>query len=216
MKKILLLLFLLIANFALSQPGSKIKLDSLLEVQFPAKPTFKITDKEKVYFFNDKSAFYFTVIQDVKDITLSEDSLEAFYTGIAHGAAKGSKFNKKDVMIDGMKAIDFDFTSPQTGFPEKRFQRAVYLNKKVYTFVFWTFGDSLKTSLPKRDHFFNSVKVVGDKSTIRQYTTKGLAYNIGYYLGKTAFKLFVLLIIGLIVWGIVIIGRRAKRKRLKV
>lgn len=221
MKKILVILLLLNTGIAFSQSGVKVKLENLAEVTFPAAPVTKTVENQEVSFLKDSTAYYLTISKDMSKLpgfSLQKDSLNEFYTGIIEGTIKtsgGKLIYKKDILIDGFKAIEFKYTIINPNLPALSFQRTVFLNGKIISCTFMTSEENLKTNEPKRDAFFKSITVTADKSITKQYTDNNSAfkagYSIGYILGLViGIGIIVLIIVG----AILLIKRITNRKKI--
>jgi hypothetical protein len=217
MKKLLVILLLLNAGIAFSQSATKVNLDNLTQVTFPGKPADKGFENQKVYFLKDSTAYYLALSKNMSKLpgfSLQKDSLNEFYTGIIEGTVKtagGKLIYKKDILIDGFKAIEFEYTLTNPNLPALSFQRSIFLNGKIISCNFMTSEENLKTNEPKRDAFFKSITVTADKSTIKQSTGADTAFKVGYSIGYIIGVVFSLAVLIAIIVGVVFLIKRISK-----
>lgn len=217
MKKLLIILLLLNTGIAFSQSGVKVKLENLAEVTFPAAPATKTVENQEVSFLKDSTAYYLSISKDMSKLpgfSLQKDSLNEFYTGIIEGTIKtsgGKVIYKKDILIDGFKAVEFEYTITNPNLPALSFQRTIFLDGKVISCTFMTSEENLKTNEPKRDAFFKSITVTADKSTIKQSSGADTAYKVGYSIGYIIGVVFSIAVLIAIIVGVVFLIKRSSK-----
>jgi hypothetical protein len=219
MRKLLTLLLLLNTGVVFSQTGVKTNLGGLAEVTFPSKPANKDLGNQEVNFLKDSTAMYLTYVKDLgKEVgfSLMRDSLNEFYAGIIEGTIKssgGRVIYKKNIEINGLPAIECEYTLTNPNLPGIGFQRTIFLNKKLINCTFLTTEENIKINESKKDQFFGSIAIIADKSTIKQYTNEDSAYKAGYSIGYILGVIIGLGIIVLIVVGAVFLIKRVTTRK---
>ncbi|MEO6818641.1 MAG: hypothetical protein ABI266_08135 [Ginsengibacter sp.] len=225
MKKstLILSLFLFAFSYGIAQNTYEQNLENLAVIHFPAQPLTRDTLGQKVYSLaTDKANYIVLIMNDKSDtkIELKKNELDEFYTGTINGtlqASEGKLISKKDFTVDGLKGVEFEFTSDKNpNIPKLRFQRMIYTDKGVLAVNFWT-NDDNKNILQRKDDFFNSLKFNTKDQELKQYTSTAIssdrrenssAYNLGFSIGKI---LGFLLIPGIIILIIVLVRNKNKR-----
>lgn len=206
-KKLLLFFILLDTGFAFGQKTTSyiVNIDSLAEASLPVKPGFRKTDTSELYIAKTPSAYYLIVVQKMKNkkgFSLTKNTLESFYQQNMQANlnfAKGKLLWQEDILMDSLKAINYEYKTTGDTLPDIRFQRTVFLNNTLINFCFWTLSDSLKVNLPKKDAFFKSAIIIAQGDKAEQYTGDSMAYKIGNIL----FRLVIVTFIIFIVMGVV-------------
>lgn len=215
MRRIILFFLLALSVSAFAQQPYKQAIHQTCEVTFPDKPVLKTVEDCDVYSKTIKSAFYLALVKSSGEEFL-KDSIDVFYKGVVDGnlkTPKGELVYKKDILIDGLKGLEFEFIAQRSsGLPNVRFQQILYVDKQFFTFSFWTYQDSLKINEPKKSLFFNSIHVIADKNHLTQGKDGGFGYVIGNYLNYPVGKITALVLVSLLIFGAT---RFAKRKKIR-
>lgn len=224
MKKVtlILILFLFSFNFSFAQETHSQDLENLAVISFPSTPVIADTMGQKVYSLAMDKTNYIVIIMNRSGnkFELKKGDLDEFYTGTINGtlkASEGKLINKREFTVDGLKGIEFEFTTTKNpGLPNLRFQRMVYTDKGFFSINFWT-NDENENRLQEKDAFFNSLKFNTKDQELKQFTTTATssdrregspANNVGYSIGRV---LGYLLIPGIIILVIVLVRKKNKR-----
>ena len=142
----------------------------------PDTPKVKSTGIYTGYFISNPKERYIAFIQPLDSATIADvkDHISSFYGGVIKGVigavnTKGTLIYKKDIIIDGVQGMEFEYLSTlNPKVPDVRFQRCVFFNDKVYNLCHWVFTDSVKETEQNRMQFFNSFHInLTKKSTIK-------------------------------------------------
>jgi len=218
-KATILIAIILSAVNAYSQHHFVQKLDSIATIIFPDTPKTKVADINSGFFYSTPNVRYIALVQDFRaqKFSLTADSLDSFYSGVTDGVSeasntKGKLISKKNIVIDGFKGMEFEYESNlNPNVPNYRFQRMVLLNGKLYNYSFWTFKDSVKNNTVKKDIFFRSFHIIGNKENIKQYNNEGVAYNLAYLFGKLVGYCIMLTLAFLLIRWIIRLFRRNRQ-----
>jgi len=223
MKRIILFLFFVLSiSTGFGQSAFKKDLRNVVEISFPVPASFKIVGTDTVYYARQYSSYYFALSKDFSgdpNFTVEKDSLDSFYEGVIRGTvatAKGALIKQNFFLINGLRGVEFEFVSTDNPhLPNLRFQRSLYLNKKLVNYSYWTVSDSLGINASKKDQFFNSISIKADKNNLKQYTeSKDLLTKIQRAVGSTVpLVISAVMLICSVVLIILLIKRRNKNIR---
>jgi hypothetical protein len=210
-KHIFFLLLIYITSSPLSaKQWHRVLIDENASILFPSKPTSSDENGQASFSCIDSKSIYVASVQDMNELqTLgfgSKDEVNEFYKGVINGTLKkyhGKLIQTNDFYIRGLKGVEIEFTfNHESGFTEQRFSRFLVVNDITIILQFSTSIDSAGSgsSIMRRKHFFDSLKLRGRDDDLGQYNddkgrriTSKVAYVIGSWLPT------LVIIIGLII-----------------
>lgn len=194
MKRIASLLIVLIYTIQSSfgQNLFRQDLENIATIDFPSKPGVIDTLDKKIFSFYNENDNYRVIVSNYQknnQFVLKEGKLDEFYNGAINGILKSSKgklITKKEIVVEGLRAIEVEFTSIlNPGFETSGYLRLFYSNKGIITMVFSTPSPVNTSTLEERNKFFDSFQITIDKKYLLQYTiAKADAYDISFALGE--------------------------------
>jgi|GEM_PF-3167019 len=214
MKQFSLLLFLLLPYSFYGQTSYKQNLIDVAVINFSGKPEILDTLGKKLYNLSAENLQQSVVLSNYAPndkFELGEGELSRFYDGFISGTLKstgGKLLYRKDVIIDGMKAVEFEFTiSPGKAQTDHGFQRIIYTDKGIFILSYLLMAGERASREKEREIFFNSFQFTIEKQSILQFTTAkaNKTYDNAFLAGQIA---GYVLIAGLFVLIIVLLTRK--------
>lgn len=210
---ILILLFFSIPAFC--QVTYTQNLKNIAQIKLPGQPVTKnLPLGITMYYYKTDSEIYFAQLAEYKK-SLSElftdDINKNIYTNYIIGnvhSGKGKLLYKKDILINGLKGVQYVYTST---LPKKKFvsySRLVYLNETLLNLSVLT-RDTISRDDEKIDEYFKSLKITLPANKIYSTNSEEIVARLGGTVG-IAIIIALLILLGL---GIVyFIKRSANRK----
>ena len=184
---IIILLFVLpIAAYC--QQGFKQDLNHIASITFPDMPKTTVEKNETVFALNDSGIVYLAIAapvqKGIKDY-FTKNSNDSLFQGVIKGSLQSSKgilFYRKNVVMNGLKGLEFGYKAVLDSVKSYRYHQAFYVNNTLIFYGYWS-KDSLQADDKGMRSFFNSFKLKVKPVDITQSDVSDLSFKAGEVIG---------------------------------
>ncbi|OOQ61889.1 hypothetical protein [Mucilaginibacter pedocola] len=222
MKKVLLALsFLIVTVQSFAQLSYQQQLSRLAQIQFPDTPSYSTPAQGmSAYTLTHGGIAYVAAISPANSglkNAISGNSLEALYDDFIEGnlnSTSGKLIYKKEVPIEKLKGLQFSYkgVTPASKEDFYGYQQVVFLNDTLFTYAVVS-PKELKPDDKNIREFFTSFKLNAKADEISQDADEQVAFKTGQIIGKFTGVAIVIIVLGGIVFLIVKLSTRKRKKQ---
>jgi hypothetical protein len=183
-------------------------------ITFPDTPHIYKTKGALTYQFTTNEVLYVAASAPVNTSALDLiylNFLDSFYRGVLIGFAKnihGKILYKKDIVVDGIKGIEYEGRGVIDTTTYYMFYRSFYINKKLVSHGVW-FRQPVPRDDERINSFFSTFKFTGKANEVSFFSNKSIVIKGFIY----AFAIVSIIII--IIGSIAFIVKRSQQKTKK-
>lgn len=213
MKRLILSLLLIIYSVTAwcQYPHSHIQdLQHVAQVTLPDTPTVRHTKRGLVYSTTYDGVIYTTsasVINTSFGDIIRGTPLDSIYMGAVKGITKstgGTLIYKKDIVVQGVKGMEFETGAVENGTNFYLFYRIFYFNDKLLMQGMW-FRETVQRNDNRINTFFDTFKLTINPADVKQGTGIIVFTAVKY-------ALIIILALAVIIALIVFLARRSHSK----